>query len=250
MLTAIGSGPPVAHTPLARPLSIRSVQDGGTYQLKAPPLVQTNLFLHLGRVDELFVKVPSERGWSDYSKFVQHAQLTGEDIRPLEPSERFEQLRATLEPFPGFGQLIAVDAELAHYLAVHKLQFERLRGQTAVEIPLAKFALLESSGLRAPKGYDPVLFQERVRGTTLWSMFDFAAERVLRRWQPSLPAIASQLAELLDAGLTDHIDWNIKNFVFDETEGRLFYVDLKPTLFVAKRSNAQNLKGIRRHFLA
>ncbi len=60
------------------------------------------------------------------------------------------------------------------------------------------------------------------------------AQRVLPRYQAFLPAISMQLCELLDAGLTNHIDWNIKNFVFDESEERLFYVDLKPTVFVAK----------------
>jgi hypothetical protein len=37
--------------------------------------------------------------------------------------------------------------------------------------------------------------------------------------------------------------------VFDEAAGQLFYVDLKPTTFVARQSNEQNLDGIRRYFL-
>ncbi len=47
----------------------------------------------------------------------------------------------------------------------------------------------------------------------------------------------------------DHIDWNIQNFVFREKDARLFYVDMKPTTFVAKESNEQNLKGIRDYFV-
>jgi hypothetical protein len=93
------------------------------------------------------------------------------------------------------------------------------------------------------------MFQERVRGVTLWSMFDFEGDRMLPKWQPFLPAIGGQLWELLEANLIEHIDWNIKNFVFDEREERLFYVDLKPTVFVARRGNEQNLQGIRDHFL-
>ena len=236
--------------PLSRPLSIDRVCDGGTYQLQSPPLVLTNLFLKIGRVDELYIKVPSERGMDDYRKFVRTAQFSPQDIRSIEETERFERLTAALEGFPGLKQLTATSAEFAHYLGVHKLQYERLRGQTAVEIPRARFGFLrwEQQGLR--RADEPVLFQERVRGTTLWSMFDFAAGRVLPRWQDFLPAISVQLSELLEGGLTNHIDWNIKNFVFDETEERLFYVDLKPTIFVAKHSNEQNLSGIRQYFLA
>ena len=50
-------------------------------------------------------------------------------------------------------------------------------------------------------------------------------------------------------GARSHIDWNIKNFVFDEAAGQLYYVDLKPTIFVARQSNGQNLEGIRRYYL-
>ena len=55
--------------------------------------------------------------------------------------------------------------------------------------------------------------------------------------------ISRQLSNLLDSGLRDHIDWNIKNFVFDEAAGRLFYVDLKPTTFVARESNNRIWRG-------
>jgi hypothetical protein len=34
------------------------------------------------------------------------------------------------------------------------------------------------------------------------------------------------------SGLRDHVDWNIQNFVFEESSECLFYVDLKPATFV------------------
>jgi hypothetical protein len=234
---------------LGSPFSIGSVRDGGTYEIQGLSLVQTNLFLRIGRLDELFIKVPTERGIADYRELIQREERHPQDLRPLEERERFARLQLTLEAFPDLKSLIYADAESAHYLAVHKLQFERLRGQTAVEIPRARFGMLQSEEGGLFKIKQPALFQERVRGATLWSMFDFANERVRPRWQRFLPAISGQLAELLDAGLTQHIDWNIKNFVFDETEERLFYVDLKPSRFVAKESNDRNLKGIRDHFI-
>jgi hypothetical protein len=235
--------------PIRRPLSVEMFRDGGRYQIDAPHLVRTNLFLRVGRVDEVFVKVPSARGMGDYRKFVKLAHSCPQDIRRVEESERFENVATTLQAYPGLKQLIAVDAEVAHYLGVHKLQYERLRGQTAVEIPRARFGLLRSNARKFFRSYEPALFQERIRGTPLWSMFDFSTERILARWEPFLSIISAQLSELLDAGLINHIDWNIKNFVFDEEEQRLFYVDLKPTTFIAKNSNEQNLDGIRQYFL-
>jgi hypothetical protein len=234
---------------LNHPYAIDAVHDGGIYQARTSPLVQTNLFLKVGRVDDVYIKVPSKRGLDDYRKFVKLAQTTSQDIRSLEDAERFERLGIALEVFAGLKPIAEVSAEFAHYLVVHKLQYERLLGQTAVEIPRSKFALLRFVRLGIFKTYVPALFQEPIRGTTLWDMFDFVKLTIKPRWRPFLPAISAQLAEFLESGLRNHVDWNIKNFIFDEIEERLFYVDLKPTTFVARSSNAQNLQGIRDFFI-
>ncbi len=84
-------------------------------------------FLKVARVDEVFIKIPSERGIRDYQQLFKVAQSSSQDIRSIEDAERFERLALTIEAFPGFDQLIATSAEFVHYLAVHKLQYERLR---------------------------------------------------------------------------------------------------------------------------
>jgi len=232
---------------LRRPLSIDAVRDGGVYSLTLGPLAQTGLFLEVGRIDDVFVKMPSQRGLEDFRQYVLLAQSTPADIRALEDSERSEALAQTLHRFPEFLELGEVPRETVHYLAVHRLQYERLRVEAAVNVPAARFALLRSGKL-FPK-LAPVFFQEAIDGTTLWQMFDFSAQEVTKRWWPFLPAISAQLERLLDSPLLDHIDWNIQNFVFREKDERLFYVDMKPTTFVAKESNEQNLKGIRDYFV-
>lgn len=234
---------------LHRPLSMGSVHDGGIYAMPAVLMAQTNLFLKVGRLDELFIKVPSDRGWADYQRFVRLGESNPNDIRPLEDQERFARLELALETFPDLGGIVAIDPEIAHYLAVHKLQHERLRSQTSVSIPPARFAVLRSSRLRILHRFEPVMFQQRIRGATLWDMFDFALFQVRPRWRPFVPAISARLSGLLESGLRDHIDWNIQNFVFQEQEERLFYVDLKPTTFVARQSNERNLQGLRGYFL-
>jgi len=97
--------------------------------------------------------------------------------------------------------------------------------------------------------FEPVLFQERVRGTTLWDMYNFDARKISSHWRRFRDSISNQLSGLLESGLRDHIDWNIRNFVFDETTERLFYVDLKPTTFVARDGNERNLQGICDYFI-
>jgi len=234
---------------LQRPLSIESVHDGGAYALDGAPLTQTNLFLRVGLVDELFIKLPSQRGWEDYRSFLRFAKPHPLDIRPLEAAERFENLPATLARFPALRLQNARDPQIAHYLAVHKLQYERIRNQTALGIPLACFGVLRSHRRWWAPAVEPALFQERVAGTTLWDIYDFDAFRVKPAWQPYLPIISAQLSNFLDSGLLHHVDWNIRNFVFDAERERLFYVDLKPTAVVARSSNEHNLKGIRDYFI-
>lgn len=232
---------------LRRPLSIESVRDGGAYVLDHAPLTQTNLFLRVGSIDDLFFKLPSPRGWADYRSFFRFPQPHPEDIRALESPERFENLPATLVRFPTLD--VRQGPETTHYLAVYKLQYERIRNQTAVGIPQARFGALRSARRGFRQRIEPALFQERVSGTTLWDIFDFDSLRIKPAWQPHLPIISAQLSNFLDAGLLEHVDWNIQNFVFHAEQERLFYVDLKPTIFVAKSSNAHNLKGIRDYFL-
>jgi len=113
---------------LQRPLSIESVHDGGVYALNCVPMTLTNLFLRVGLVDELFIKLPSPRGWGDYRSFLRFAQPHPLDIRPLEAAERFENLPRTLARFPTLCWLSARDPEIAHGLAVHRLQCVWLHG--------------------------------------------------------------------------------------------------------------------------
>jgi hypothetical protein len=235
--------------PFERPLSIRSIRDGGLYLVPEASFIQTNLFLKIACVENVYLKVPSERGIEDYRRFIQGEESTSGELRPREDAERFSRLRETLATFPELKPLTRISSELAHYLAVHKLQYVRLRKQAAVQIPEARFGALCSVRHKILRRFEPLMLQARIPGTTLWKMFDFSALRVLPAWRPFLPIISGRLSELLSSQLVNHIDWNIQNFVFEETTESLFYVDLKPTTFISKASNEHNLKGIRDYFV-
>ena len=215
--------------------------------MPSTPLRQTGLFLRVGRIDEVYVKVPSKRGQDDYRDFVRDAKPSASDIRALEDAERYDALDSALRQFPPLAASGVADRELLHYLAVHQLQHERLRDADVVAIPPARFGFLRSG--RLIRKLEPAMFQQRVDGSTLWEMFDFDALEVTRPWWPHLPAISGQLGKLLDSPWVSHIDWNIQNFVFRQSDQRLFYVDMKPTLFLAAESNAHNLQGLRDYFI-
>jgi len=233
----------------AQPSSIDRVDDGGTYSFANVSLVQTGLFLRVGSIGDLFIKVPSERGLDDYRRFAKLGQSHQEDLRTVEEAERWENLDQTLDSFAALNRVLRVGSEVAHYLAIHKLQYERLRTQTAVIIPRAKFGVLQSTRHKIFRRLEPALFQEKARGTTLWDMFDFARNQVDPRWREFLPPISARLSTLLDSPLRNHIDWNIKNFVFNADTRELAYVDMKPTTLMSRFSNEINLRGLRDHFI-
>jgi hypothetical protein len=226
------------------------VNDGCAVAIPGMALAQTNLFLEVGYLDELFIKVPSSYGLKDYRVFVEAPEtLCKWNIRPLEAIERFDKLQSALDSFPSLKPLASLGPRTVHYLLLYKIQYERLLTQCAVAIPEAKFGAVKWRSFGIFYRFRPALFQRRISGTTLWDMYDFGREEVLPRWSPFLPAISVQLSNLLDSALFKHIDWNIKNFVFNEPSGRLFYVDQKPTIFTADHGNETNLKGIREIFL-
>jgi hypothetical protein len=235
---------------LRRPFSIGSVRDGGVYHTPGVQLTPTNLFLQVGAADDLYFKVPSERGMGDYRRFIRNAELNALDLRGLEEPERVENLERTLSAYSDLKPLTGISSELAHYAAVHKLQYERLRSQAAVGIPRAHFGALCSTRTGIFRSFVPALFQERIYGTTLWDMFDFDALAVRPEWRACVAGIATSLSALLASGLEKHIDWNIQNFVWEQAGRRLFYVDQKPSLLISRHSNDHNLKGIREYFLA
>lgn len=235
---------------LERPLAIDRLYDGHAYVRPAAPLVQTNLYLQIARVDDLFLKVPSTQGLQEYRALAKEGRARPENVRAVEDIERFDRLDSTLEIVSALKPLSSIGKELTHYLAVHKLQYERLKSQTAVGIPEARFGVLRSARFHIFYQFEAALFQERVSGTTLWDMFDFSTLQVAPQWRPFLPGISAQLSALIDSPLMlDHIDWNIKNFVFQEAAERVFYVDLKPTFFLTRESSDHNLKGIRDYFI-
>jgi len=235
---------------LRRPFSIGSVRDGALYHKPLVQLTPTNLFLQVGAEDDLYFKIPSERGIGDYRRFIRNAESNSLDLRGLEDAERVENLERTLSAFSDLKSLTGISSELAHYAAVHKLQYERLRSQAFVGIPRAHFGALCSTRAGIFRSFAPALFQERIYGTTLWDMFDFDALAVRAEWRACLPEIAKSLSALLASGLDKHIDWNIQNFVWDPAGRRLFYVDQKPSLLISRHSNDHNLKGIRDYFRA
>lgn len=230
--------------------SLEGFQEGKVYSLPRVHLKQSNLYFRIARAGAVYFKVPSRYALEEHRRLLGSRDSSPDDLRGLAEEERFEALSQALDRYPNLQKLSHLGPLALHFLLLHALQFDRLKGQTAVAVPKARFGAVRlRRWLLVPK-IEPAIIQEAIEGTTLWDMWDFEGGRVAPRWKPLVPKIAEQLTGLLDSGLVNHIDWNIKNFVLEAKTRRLYYVDVKPSLFVPRHSNEQNLAGIRKYFLS
>ena len=101
----------------------------------------------------------------------------------------------------------------------------------------------------------PSLVQERVTGISLWDMIDHESEhddpserRVKPEYESLVPEISRQLKPVAAPGLSHHVNWHIKNFVFGTQTKLLYYFDLKPSNIFGRWRNERNLHFIRRDF--
>ena len=77
---------------LQHPLSIDCFRDGGGYAVQVPPLTQTNLFMKVGWVDELYIKVPSGTRAGRLPEIRQAGTERARGHPAVEEAERFERL--------------------------------------------------------------------------------------------------------------------------------------------------------------
>src|SRR5262245_51932516 len=100
---------------LARPLSLDSVRDGGTYAVPALAAVRTNVFFRIARVDALYIKVPSREGLEEYRKVVKLGPPPSVDVRHPQDAEAFDQIARAVQERPSFSALEFLGPELLHY---------------------------------------------------------------------------------------------------------------------------------------
>ena len=230
--------------------NINDIENGYIYNMRRGiQFKQTGLFLKIAFVGNVFIKIPSKRGWNDYHKYVKCAIPDPEDIRALESKERIENMEETIKTFPDLRNLLKwnISKDIIHWLLIYRLQYERCRSW--IPVPLTKFVVLRFRRFGLLSFFKPALVQEKVTGTRLWDMIDFLTEKVSDRWKSNLPSISRQLSPLLSREKIKHINWNIQNFIFNEEQDKLWYVDLTPTLFISRWGNEHNLKGIREEFI-
>ncbi len=237
-------------TQMDSPLTLGSISDGKGYIIPALTLTQPNLFTRIGESGEVIIKVPSKLGLKDFKKFVKTEIADPQDIRSIEPLERFTNLDQALVKFSEFTSTReAFGDDIAHFLAVHRMQYERLKTANLIRVPETRFVVLAWKEGSGEMRHSPAIVQEKVPGVALWDMVNRWSGKFKPQYADLRDKIRDQLLPLINSDISIHIDWNIKNFVWNPSENRLYYVDSKPSLMASKSSVEHNLASVREVFI-
>lgn len=224
------------------PLNIEHFQDGQAYKIPLIHFSTTNRWMDIACIDDVFIKLPSERGILDYRRLLKLGLRNRRGFRAIRREERFELLQSHLERYPEFAPLVdRYSDEVAHYLLVYKLQHLRLHQSGRIALPETRFVVLE---MEDSTGFAPAVIQAGVRGFNLIEMYDFEHHWIRPEWRPYLPTLSEQLLPVMFSDIRKDIDWNFRNFVFEEREKIIYYIDAKPSILFRKRRNRENFSDV------
>jgi hypothetical protein len=212
-------------------------------------------------------KRASKFGASEFDKFVVNESRDNDAIRSNEDLEKIAFFDDLLGSYPAFVNCAEqFGRERTHWLLVHKLQMDRLK-KLGVRIPSARFVFLIKRRLLLKPSVSifPALVQRRIRGISMGDMIDHGAlardiasgrkdwlSYVKVRYQVLLPAIESQLHRVMDeqGQARDHINWYIRNFIYEIPSGDVYYIDEKPSNLFGRARNEQNFEALHRDLRA
>lgn len=213
-------------------------------------------YLMIDRTDDFFIKRPTSyhfqvlsvafpRSWGFLGRLMHRlfggARITA--IRDALYEESIDNLPQLCKRFPELANTNTI-AEYRYFLALYKLQHERLRALFGKGIPDAAFVLVVGNHNSRS---DPAVVQQAIHGHSLWDMVDHQSALLLPQWKHVQRPIAEQLSSYIES---EFIDCNIDNFFFSEESSTLHYVDCKPTFVSTRRVNEHNKRIMKEYLIA
>lgn len=228
--------------------TITSLSDGATYRLPPLEFTRPNVFAQIAFTELLAVKMPTNAWLNDFRDYVIKGKNGNTEYPLVRLADAEEKnVDVLLKRFPEFHPTYKQHADHTHFLMVHKLQYERVKKANRLRIPQSRYILVEGNSWFR-RTLIPVILQERILGTTLLEMYDSVTRSVKSEWRRFLPEINSILTDLMESNLRNHINWFIRNFLYDPKTNVLSYVDVKPSCLFLKSGNEQNIRSLQERF--
>ncbi len=238
-------------------ITLDRLKNGVVYELPDLPYepAGSENYSHVAISENVVVKRPTLYGFSEYKKYVKEGRTDSDELRSLEELERYFNAERLLTIYPEFSEAWTLRPIETHYLLVFRLQLDRLKKQAPIAVPAARFVLSTRRVLGLFRQWQPVVIQERVRGTYLWDMLDMsisvpASSRIpiFPQYEHLLPTISEQMSKLLESKFKNHVSWFIRNFVIEDSTNTLYYIDSKPSVIFGRWRNEHDMNRIRLDF--
>jgi len=243
---------------LKRPVNMGRFQEGMFYDhigfASSVPSSKSspNTFLDIYVVDEVYIKIPTvtygymtkayfDEGKIDFSNTWRTPQWLEDRERFAEALNRFPEIRQAYELITSSAGYHHEMRSYAYWSIIHKVNYMRIK--EIMKVPVTNFVNLRTQS----DTVIPAVVQERIHGTRLWDMYDHSIRAISPRWQRYLYQISDQLGHIVCSDDMCYFDFNIMNFIWNENQEVLYYVDPKPSWFT--KLSIKNLRGIEDFFL-
>ncbi len=132
--------------PLPEPCAVGRLCDGTLYQLPHTGNWRETTYSRLMILDSTVIKLASPYGYDEYEKYVVRETIDNDAIRGNESLEKFANLQKLIAKYPEFRGCLDDYGEIkTHWLLIHKLQYDRLKENTDIAIPEARYVFFCSS---------------------------------------------------------------------------------------------------------
>jgi hypothetical protein len=248
---------------LPLPPKIDALLDGVCYEFPSIRL-KSNEWTAFVLMDDVIFKIPTMETDAEYHGLLELPRLEYErsmmsagrrTVREDERPENFDNLATC---YPNLAKLLdhptdvfpLLNREIArpfvYFLMLQKLNYEfLLKSCIEVAIPETKFVFLA----RGSAQFWPAVVQRYITAIPLSRMFSVLGQGIKRRYRHFRPDISRQLLSAMNDEFRELLDFSPNNWLFDEKEKKLYYVDTKPTLLIRQSGNAHNRRGLVRFFV-
>ena len=226
--------------------TITDIKDGEVYKFNRLKFKKTgNVFSQIAITHSLVIKKPIYVWIRNFHRHIIQDQHEN-TVRPASKEEK--NVITLLNKFPEFKIIYNINSEYAHFLMVHKLQYQRIKKASDIRIPQSRFIfLIEHSHFFTNKLY-PIIINEKINGTPLIDMFDQDRSCIKSQYLQFLQLINPVLRNLIKSTFRNHFNWYIGNFLYDLNTKIMSYVDPKPSCIFMLRENEQNIQGLGKIF--
>ncbi|MDD5456787.1 MAG: hypothetical protein PHV30_07120 [Candidatus Margulisbacteria bacterium] len=243
------------YTSVSRPITVDQFTNFNTYGLPGHTK-KTNDSFKIGFIDMIATKYPTKKFFKNFLFNLTREHSTNAFKRSIK-NLLWEKVEVKWPQISSIDFSKTTD-RVSFFLYIHLAHYERLKEKFANTIPQTKFILNKKGifGSNILTKLYPVIIQEKINGVHLFEMFNKdpgyrdGEKAILHdKWTNYRKIIAAQLRPYIIITNNLFIDLSLKHFIFNPENLTLYYLNIKPEIFVDISHNEKIKSYLMEHFL-